>query len=198
MIFARFLSPVLKGGDECHWYFIEIMIDTTIGVYVEFWLLMRIIDGFKFINFTETAGALAEHAASHSTPTSDAVHDHESPTMADIKWCRYTKQVVTWLVIVTIMKGVMVTIMVVEAPQLTALAQFILKPVDSDPNVELVLVMVLTPAIMNSLQFWLQDNIFVDAAKTVEEERRMQKMLEKEAEEEERKKREGCRKCLRR
>jgi len=197
LLFARFLAPVLKGGDECHWYFIEIMIDTTLGVYIEFYLLMRIIDGLTAGECHETASDLSEHAVPRVSthPTGEQASDPESrhgiiageqssgSSLSDVSWVKYAKQVIMWLLIVTAMKAVMVVIMIFEAPQLLAIASFVLKPVDSHPKIELLLVMVLTPAIMNSLQFWLQDNIFVDAARNTAEARKMKSILRKNDEE---------------
>jgi len=191
ILFARFLAPVLKGGDECHWYFIEIMIDTTLGVYIEFYILMRIIDGLNRGGCTETSSDLSEHAVARDSvsPSGEQASDPESRSgiisgeqssagsCAEINWIKYVKQVSMWLFIVTIMKAVMVFIMIFEAPQLLAIAGFVLKPVDEHPKIELVLVMILTPAVMNSLQFWLQDNIFVDAARATAEGRKMKSML---------------------
>jgi len=190
LMFAHFLAPVMKGADECHWYFIEIMIDTTFGVYVEFCLLMRIIDGLSSAGFTETATELSEHAAhadTGETAEGTDVESNDAPgqssaSWADIYWFKYFKQVVVWLLVVTLMKAVMVLIMLVEAPQLTAAAGFVLKPLDGNPRVELIIVMVVTPAIMNSLQFWLQDNIFVGAALKIAKEQKFQKYLDQQEE----------------
>lgn len=178
LVFARFLAPVMKGADECHWYFIEIMVDTTLGVYVEFFLLMRIIDSLKAFGCTDAASDLSLHATAHAQPGEPS--EVENAGCAQISWCKYIKQVIVWLFIVTLMKAVMVSIMVIEAPQLMVAANFVLKPADKNSNVELVLVMVLTPALMNSLQFWLQDNIFVDAARTTAEERKTQDLLQQQ------------------
>lgn len=180
ILFARVLAPVLEGADECHWYFIEIMIDTTLGVYVEFLLLMQIIGGLQYCACTAMAQDLSQHAGGGDSEqpeipsqgvcsaSAQLTSDQDAPSsqgnFSDINFVKYFKQVFMWLFVVLMMKGVMVLIMLIMAPQLIATANFLLSPVDANPNVELLLVMMVTPAIMNSLQFWLQDNIFVNIA----------------------------------
>jgi len=39
MFCAMILGKVAKRGDQCEWYWIEIMLDTTLGVAVEYYLL---------------------------------------------------------------------------------------------------------------------------------------------------------------
>lgn len=194
ILFARVLAPVLKDADECHWYFIEIMIDTTLGVYVEFLLLMKIIEGAHHCECTALADDLSQHAGGGhpeqpetssggvESGSAQLTGDHDVPSrqgnFSDIEFVKYFKQVSVWLLVVLSMKGVMVVIMLVMAPQLIAAANFLLSPVDADPNVELVLVMIVTPAIMNSLQFWLQDNIFVNVARKRNEQDEQPDVLE--------------------
>lgn len=73
-------------------------------------------------------------------------------------------QLGTWLAVVTGMKLIMVMIMLALSPQLEAVSGLLLDPLE-DPTVKLLVVMILTPGVMNAVQFWLQDNIFVDVAK---------------------------------
>uniref|UniRef100_A0A7S4VM75 CBM20 domain-containing protein n=1 Tax=Alexandrium monilatum TaxID=311494 RepID=A0A7S4VM75_9DINO len=204
-------------GDACQWYFIEIMIDTTLGVYVEYKLLETLLLTLK--NAGGLQAQLAEmieapcitipdkediEAASptkedtegaspseEDTKTAAGKGDKASPLLEHSKsegeagndmmvvfhkWSkellfllshldkpRYAAQLTSWLVIVTGMKFVMVSLMMVLSPQLQAVAGFVLAPLQ-DPSVKLVMVMILTPGVMNAVQFWLQDNIFVDVA----------------------------------
>jgi hypothetical protein len=196
LFFATLLSPVFGRGycgsnppDQCHLYFIEIMIDTTIGVYVEFFLLTHIIHGLKYFEFNQTATDLSAHATTALNQSqTDEYRQLDSAEMGildssrnshswiDIDWVKYFKQIILWLFVVTLMKGVMVCILMFEAPQLVQIAHFLLSRLDSKPQTELVVVMVITPVIMNSLQFWLQDNIFVEAARRAQLEKDQQIM----------------------
>merc|ERR1712113_942143 len=74
------------------------------------------------------------------------------------------KQVLFWLIIVTLMKSVMV--LFVFATPLQAAAKFVFNIYPALRNsdvVKLWFVMIITPTVMNALQFWLFDNIFLDA-----------------------------------
>merc|ERR1712232_306353 len=105
---------------------------------------------------------------------------------SNINWLNYLKQVFLWLLVVQLMKAIMVLLLVIQTPQLSWLAGAVLHPLAATPQLKLVIVMILTPGIMNSLQFWLQDNIFVAAAKSAaekEESRKMLARLEREAKE---------------
>merc|ERR1719343_1216449 len=53
--------------------------------------------------------------------------------------------------------------MVKAAPLLEPAAAVVLAPVLEHPHLKLLVVMILTPGIMNAVQFWLVDNIFVHA-----------------------------------
>lgn len=128
----------LSRADECSWYWVEIMVDTTVGVYVEY-LLLYCLPGW--------ARGL----------TSGTYFDREGYFL--IK--SYGKQLAFWLFIVTLMKVTMVGLMIIGSRFLLMGASVLLSNFQQSPRLELLVVMVLTPAVMNSVQFWLVDNIFV-------------------------------------
>jgi len=211
LLTAKLLSPAFTDADECHVYFIEIVLDTTVGVYVEFFLLKRGIGMLRHFGCNSTANDLSDHCTGDSTPpetvtgalsnealrvplgpsgnsgaaladgTGGQTRSHElergdtggtgSPdpgsqqTWREINWRKYWKQVSIWVLVVASMKFVMVGLLVLESPQLIKLSDLILHGLDPKPQWELIVVMVVTPCIMNSLQFWLQDNIFVEQAR---------------------------------
>jgi len=59
------------------------------------------------------------------------------------------------------MKLSMVVLMAIGEVPLTAISGALLRPLIADPLSKLVVVMIFTPAIMNGVQFWLVDNIFI-------------------------------------
>mmetsp|Transcript_125771 Transcript_125771/g.391669 ORF Transcript_125771/g.391669 Transcript_125771/m.391669 type:complete len:476 (-) Transcript_125771:329-1756(-) len=179
-------------GDACQWYFIEIMVDTTLGVYVEYKLL-----GALLVSLRDQGGVLAEVAGMMEAPCislpdepADAKAGASPATPGDggraqpllqqlrqtdwkrdlqmlhahLRKGRYAVQLISWLGVVTCMKFIMVILMLALAPQLQWAAACLLSWL-TDPSAKLLVVMILTPAVMNSVQFWLQDNIFVDVAK---------------------------------
>merc|ERR1719162_1842200 len=71
---------------------------------------------------------------------------------------KYVKQLVLWLVIVSLMKLCMCAIMTLGHNSLVGLAQAMLSPFASDATLKLFVVMILTPVCMNVFQFWMVDN----------------------------------------
>eukprot|EP00927_Polykrikos_kofoidii_P049125 TRINITY_DN4324_c0_g2_i1.p1 TRINITY_DN4324_c0_g2~~TRINITY_DN4324_c0_g2_i1.p1 ORF type:complete len:266 (+),score=35.25 TRINITY_DN4324_c0_g2_i1:76-873(+) len=133
----------LKATDECTWYWTEIMIDTTLGVLIEYFLLMFL------------PGLLCgeERAAELMAATYFV--------KGEFLKCNYIQQLIFWLFIVTIMKISMVIIMIVLSGVLLEGARICLNPFYNNVKLELLVAMIFTPAVMNSVQFWLVDNIFI-------------------------------------
>merc|ERR1712039_1027919 len=77
----------------------------------------------------------------------------------------YIKQLLYWLIIVSGMKFSMVCLLMAGAEPFQFASMTVLRPFFSNPNLKLLVVMILTPGIMNAVQFWLVDNIFVHAKK---------------------------------
>jgi len=175
-----------SGGDACQWYFIEIMIDTTLGVYVEYMLLQLLLVtlrnwGVGWLADSIEAPCISmpveqdiEAGAGGSPDTGKAepllkkgekdIASELAVLLAHLDKGKYAMQLFSWLGVVTVMKFIMVMIMLALSPQLEALSGLVLDPL-TNPSLRLVVVMILTPGVMNAVQFWLQDNIFVDVAK---------------------------------
>lgn len=134
-----------SNTDACGWYWIQIMVDTTIGVWLEFYILHGVIWFMRNVGLLDLASDI----------TAGIPRDGFS-------YIRYAKQLACWLAVVTVMKFAMVGFILVESPQLEWIASTVLSPLADIPKVKLVLVMVVTPGVMNSVQFWLVDNIFID------------------------------------
>lgn len=138
-----------KTSDECTWYWLEIMVDTTIGVAIEYYLLRA------FVWFVQAA------------KSRDAAEEITSGVYVDgagrfLLWS-YFMQLSTWLLIVTGMKIVLVLMLVMFSGILIPVAEAVLHPFMEYAALKLLVVMILTPMVMNSLQFWLVDNIFIHA-----------------------------------
>ncbi|CAK9107898.1 unnamed protein product [Durusdinium trenchii] len=126
LLCAEILGSQMGDGDECEWYWLNIMLDTTLGVLVEYLLLRVVADALN--NLLESAEAIM-----------------------------YAKQLGMWLTIVTFMKLFMVVLMVLLAKPLTLAARECLKPF-MNPLLKLLVVMIVTPAVMNAFQLWVTDN----------------------------------------
>lgn len=139
LLFAQQLQSRLSGsGDQCDWYWVNIMVDTTLGVYVEF-LLLSFITSFVLKGADFKSGAYK--------------NDH-----GDVLPRKYFKQLGVWLVVVTCMKLFMLVLMLLGQHQFEIVSTFILAPVSPVPKLKLLIVMILTPVCMNAFQFWVVDN----------------------------------------
>jgi hypothetical protein len=137
-----FAQRMLPPGDECEWYWVMTVVDSTLGVYVDYLLLSYITGHFlKGENDYKTG--------------------HYKDAKGAISPCMYFKQLVVWLAVVTGMKFTTSMMVIQGAHQFTIAANYILKPVNGYPQLKFFTLMIATPLFMNSLQFWLVDNIIM-------------------------------------
>mmetsp|Transcript_12770 Transcript_12770/g.37185 ORF Transcript_12770/g.37185 Transcript_12770/m.37185 type:complete len:249 (+) Transcript_12770:128-874(+) len=141
LAFATIMAQYSRG-DECEWYWVNIMIDTTVGVAFEYFLLWLITAGLDRL--------LQEGARDY--------HTGEYWVGEEFQMVRYMKQLMVWLLVVTLMKLAVLGIMAVCKTPLIAAAAWILRPFLKTPWIKLLVVMILTPLIMNAFQFWVTDN----------------------------------------
>lgn len=144
LVFAAQLEEQFDtlGGDQCDWYWINIVVDTTVGVFVNYSLL-------KAFTFIIKMLCPAEASSCESGQYRKA--------NGEMDYVAYLKQLGIWLGVVSIMKACMVQLMIVSAVTMLGLAQAVLAPFQ-DPTMKLLVVMIFTPFCMNSFQFWVTDN----------------------------------------
>lgn len=133
------------GGDECSWYWIHITVDTTLGVLVNYqlhYLIYRVI------------------VPKYCSPTmaADFKSGDYGLLAGKVQWGKYFRQLFVWLFIVSVMKCTMVLIMLVGHVPLIAIATWVLSPFRKNAELKLMIVMVITPLIMNMVQFWITDS----------------------------------------
>eukprot|EP00744_Colponema_vietnamica_P010822 GILI01015251.1.p1 GENE.GILI01015251.1~~GILI01015251.1.p1 ORF type:complete len:234 (+),score=60.69 GILI01015251.1:211-912(+) len=138
LVIAIKLSAV-EQGDPCLWYFINIMIDTTVGVFFCF-LIYSLFERIVLAKGMEIfrTGYYGEEG--------------------QMKASYWAAQLAVWLLIVAVVKVLLAVVQYFSADLLVLVASFILRPLFIHPRIELVVVMVLVPFTMNSLQYWIQDN----------------------------------------
>lgn len=136
-----------EAGDACDWYWTNIMIDTTLGVFLEY-LWLKALGGFL------------EHpvVARFSGDPRDWRFGEYTDESGVVDKRIYFKQLGLWLCCIIGMKVIVVILMLMLSHILFIVASSLLILVSWNPQVKLVFVMVLTPACMNAVQFWLTDN----------------------------------------
>jgi hypothetical protein len=130
-------------GNECEWYWVNIMVDTTLGVFIEYLLLVVLTEAFEWATFYKGTFQTGEYK------------DETGRFLPS----RYMWQLAVWLLCVTFMKFAMVIMMLVFPSGFQSLAHCLLSLVPrQDVRLQLIVVMVITPCCMNAVQFWLTDN----------------------------------------
>lgn len=148
------LLVMFKNNDDdpCNWYFLTIMFDCTIGVYI-FWLMFRLVNYIcvKYFQVTEI--------------TSGEYGDVDRPSVV-----AYLKQLGIYFVSLMITKVILYFCINVFAAQLLWVTEHILLGwLDDYPGeFEIVVVMFIVPIIMNVLQLVLVDNIIKNRWKVIE------------------------------
>jgi hypothetical protein len=127
-------------GDECAWYFINFFVDCTLGVgivYLAHYLICHLVKKYN-------SDTVLSHIGEYGDPP-------------DIKvWCI---QVIPYLLSLIINKIIIVSILYGLEDPMTIFGKWLFSPVSSNPNVELVIVMILCPWLLTTLQFWLFDKL---------------------------------------
>ncbi|KAJ0398005.1 hypothetical protein ATCC90586_004697 [Pythium insidiosum] len=129
-------------SDECAFYFMNVVIDTTLGVYIAFLLLQLV-----------TAMAVRQNWPSLKHPGRYG----DPPSLRT-----WTIQLLSWMGVLVVMKLLVgITIYVFRTP-LGFIGSLLFFPVRNHPKIELLIVMIGCPLVMNMVQFWIQDSFLKD------------------------------------
>mmetsp|Transcript_2163 Transcript_2163/g.4814 ORF Transcript_2163/g.4814 Transcript_2163/m.4814 type:complete len:276 (-) Transcript_2163:126-953(-) len=136
------------AGDQCEWYLINIVLDTTIGCALQYL-------------FLHAASFLLKRACGvlRAQDWTESGHYYDSTT-GQFRPRKYLKQLLLWVaVVVTLMKLTVLLLAYLFRGPLVSLAGLVLRPLSKNAKLELLFVMVGMPSLMNALQFWVGDNI---------------------------------------
>lgn len=147
VVFASMMEH--HAGDECAWYWVNIMIDTTFGVVVCYALL-------------KATEALFGYDTGHYGKKAETGIDWEQ----DPDYGKWFQQIVVWCFIVMLMKAVVVCMMAAAPAFWVWLANSATHWIH-DRQHRLIFVMIVTPTMMNMFQFLVQDS-FLKHQKTAE------------------------------
>lgn len=151
VIIAIFLSNQSKEdgseGDSCVWYLINIFIDSTIGMLICCLLIYGLNKLAENNNWRNMKSGLYFE-----------FYVKDGKLKNRLKISMYIYQLLAWLVIVIIAKFILAFIQLNIHDWLEIIGVAVLYPVRNSPRLKLIIVMVLFPVIMNSIQFWVTDN----------------------------------------
>ena len=132
-----FATSVTKAADKCAWYFINYTVDTSLGVPIAYGLLHLI----EYL------------ARKHRWRRLERTGEYGEPHDWSVWWA----QLGTWTFIVCFYKFFLGIFLFIARDPLTTVGLEMFKPLRSNPQLELVIVMVLCPCLMNIVQFWIFD-----------------------------------------
>jgi len=123
------------------WYFITLIMDTTFGVVFAYSLLKIIEKVSRDNGWTKAISG-----------------NYSEDTDEEIDLGAWSLQLMIWVSIVAFVKWLLLIAIIYFRLFFIEIGKRMLEPFADDPRVELVFVMIVVPAVMNILQFWVQDN----------------------------------------
>ncbi|KAL4403071.1 hypothetical protein ACI68E_000853 [Malassezia pachydermatis] len=139
------VGTLQDGGNPCSLYFLNIALDTTLGIVIIFHVLKQLT--YLFTNVWHLPGFV-------SGDYFDAQDHGQTPSVAS-RWLRQTGLYVISLIIMKLCVLLLLSIL----PFLTSFGNWLLGLFGTHRATQVVFVMALFPMAMNMLQFWLIDSI---------------------------------------
>lgn len=148
-IFASvIIAKNIHGADECLWYFITHVATSSFGTAIKLYLIhlidvlvLRLKITNKYFNF-----------GVYGNPPSLSI---------------FSFQLTVWMLIVIISKVLTYMVLAQMLEPLDRSMSVLFKIFDGHPDLELVVVMIIVPTIMNAATFWITDNFLKKGGKDV-------------------------------
>ncbi|CAI5714098.1 unnamed protein product [Hyaloperonospora brassicae] len=135
-------SETPSDQDQCAFYFMNVVIDTTLGVYFAYLLLQL----FTIIAIRQQWRSLRCQGYYGDPPS----------------WKVWWIQLLQWCTILTIMKFFVGGVIYAFSTPLGWMGSLLFYPVHKHPKIELLIVMIGCPLVMNMVQFWIQDSFLMN------------------------------------
>ena len=146
---SEIIASVVSGGDECQWYCLSFVLDSTLGTFANLTLL----------HFVESA------IHSRSSLNYLQFGNYGDPPSLE----RWTAQLAIWLTLVIIGKVICVSILLLFSASLNDGISYIFQNLRAHPQSELIVVMIIVPGIFNVISFWITDTFLKQQVHTHEE-----------------------------
>ena len=134
------------------WYFMNIVLDTLFGLMIAY-LLFKIVDHVAVTNNIEVLKHgvyLDEKVDLVSTDTQDSPDKHINIRI-------WIVQVVVWCMIVFLSKIIVFFFEIAYHKPIVRTGEYFLSNLEGSPQLELVVVMVVFPVTLNTIQYWVSD-----------------------------------------
>jgi len=126
--------------DECAWYFINFLADSFLGIPLS-WALLEVVHMIAIRCNLEGL--------------------HESGNYGEDMYWTWLMQLIAWLWIVFATKLTLGLLIWPLGRSIGRFGVWMFKPLRDSPQIELVIVMVLAPSIINVFVFWIYDNMLM-------------------------------------
>ena len=164
-LLAHFLNMALavslsegSNSDDWDWYFINLSLEVLVGVGLSYWILyviesiaikyhIKILNTGNYVNLDYEKDYVID-----LDPTKQTEIDQ-------IQYGTYLVQLIVWGSIVVSAKMILFLVQVKFPFIFEYTSKILIGWLDLYPKVKLVWIMVIFPLILNSIQFWVQDNI---------------------------------------
>lgn len=124
--------------DQCAWYGMSYLIDTTLGLFLA-------------ITFLGVLDWMANER--------DWVHlKHSGVYVGPDRYKHWMSQVIAWMLILTIVKLIIYIFMRICSTPLAILGQWLFEPLQGNIRIELLFVMIVFPGFLNVIYFWIADS----------------------------------------
>ena len=148
------MGSILGNADglECEWYVINLLLDSTVGMYFQYVLLEITLKLISDTNYSFENG-----------------NYHDSNGEFSIK--KYLYQMFVWLLLVVISKIIYVSFIFIFYQQSKLIGILLLQYFRNSPKLKLIFVMIIFPITFSTIQFWVTDNFIKkkeDEVKVVE------------------------------
>ena len=130
----------LQEDNPCVWYFINLMIDTTLGVLTSY-LCLKLLE---YISYRKGWQKMISG-------------NYENNLDEGIDLGAWALQLMSWGTIVAVTKWLWIILIACFREQFGSLGSWVLEPLEGHPKFELLVVMIFVPLVMNVIQFWIQD-----------------------------------------
>lgn len=144
IVLSIVIANKLPHSDECMWYCIAYTSDTIVGTCINF-LFLSIVE--KLIN-SYCSPNIAEYLRFGSYGNPPSIY-------------HFIPQITIWLSIVMVSKFIVLFVIVEFIYQLDSIVGSVFKftQIQSVPKIELLVVMIVIPMILNAIQFWVTDTV---------------------------------------
>ena len=147
-VMASLILSQREGNNPCLWYFITLVMDTTIGVLITYTILKAVEGISKANGWTKFISG-----------------NYSEDTEEEVDLAAWALQLMVWVSIVALNKWFLLIVITYFNEFFMNIGKHILEPFATNPKLELVFVMIFVPTIMNIFQFWVQDNFIKSKVK---------------------------------